>query len=153
MIREQLLYNLWKVCNQWLSFKAAKEQGKEGRSELFMRRKGHIENLRDEALAELAEMSPKVAQLLTDYQDKKHNQGPFNVPLKGLASGYDVERQYYLNHNKQSGSSISGSKLHGKLGMATEGLAFKLKKKGFGNLSLSDAQKLERLFPNLTPVL
>src|SRR5262245_28791125 len=144
IFQEQLLYNLWKVCNKWLELKSQKSQ-QEGVSELFVRRKTEVEKLRDEALAELKEVSPKFRA----NQDRKRQHGPLGYGLKGLSNGYEHERSHYLQTQKKFGSSISASKVHEQLNnMHTmnrlNAKAKKIVKKGFGNLSLQDTQALQK---------
>ena len=149
MFQEQVLYNLWKVCNGWLDLKSQKSV--EGASVLFVTRKAAVETLRDEALAELEAVSPKFRA----YQEQKQK-GPLGFALKGLAQGYDLERAHYLASGKKAGSSISGSMVHQKLNEpdSSKNAKFKkLVKKGFGNLSLQDSQALQRLFPDAVPVI
>src|SRR4029079_9455600 len=66
-VKEALLYNLWKVCRQWLDLKKDKQSS----SEMFMRRKLNVELLRDEALAELSRISPRIHQALGRHEEAK----------------------------------------------------------------------------------
>src|SRR5262245_30367445 len=117
LIKEQLLYNLWKVSNKWLELKRQKAQDGGG-SELFQRRQLNIEVLRDEALGELALVSDRVYAALQGYQARKQQNGPQGYQLKGLNNGYHLEREHYLKSGKSSGSSISGSLVHSRLDIA-----------------------------------
>src|SRR5262249_2210783 len=138
--QEGLLYNLWKQCDKWLRMKVGKN------TDLSLERQRHVKDLRDAALVQLALISPLAQKALGLVQEKK-NQGSVNYGLKSLEPGYALERKGYLKSNKSSGSSISGSELHDSLKQS--GKRFdKMKQKGFGNLSLSDAYKLQEAFPN-----
>jgi hypothetical protein len=153
IIREQHLYNLWKVSNNWLDLKSGKAQ-KEGASDLFHSRKVQVELLRYEALAELENISPKVAAAFQHFQAHKQQQGPLGYKMKGLSNGYHVEREHYLQGSKQSGATISGSKLaHAVNDPGKKPKAQYIAQKGFGNLSLKDAQALQQLFPLMPPVV
>ena len=101
IFQEQLLYNLWKVSNNWLELKNSKAQ-KDGASELLLRRKQEVEVLRDEALAKLEEVSPRVADAFQRYKVRKQH-GTVAQPLKGLGNGYHLEREHYLHGQKTSG--------------------------------------------------
>jgi hypothetical protein len=150
-IREQLLYGLWKQCRKWLKLKEAKIDP----SELFSRRKSHIESLRDEALAELANISPRVERALRAYEQTK-TQGPYQYQMKPLAQGYSRERELYLQGGKLTGSSVSHSQVHTM--MDPQNLALlqakqhkkfnQLTTKGFGDLTQRDVSELQKLFPN-----
>ncbi|HZT30795.1 MAG TPA: hypothetical protein VFA33_12975 [Bryobacteraceae bacterium] len=105
--QERLLYNLWKECGKWLKHKEQKpNQG----SELFQRRKNNVENLQSATMEELFQISPNVRQALGWYEERKR-QGPLGFGLKPLSPGYERERQYYELQGKQSGSSISESRI------------------------------------------
>ncbi len=151
IFQEQLLYNLWKVSNNWLELKNSKAQ-KDGASELLLRRKQEVEVLRDEALAKLEEVSPRVADAFQRYQVRKQH-GTVAQPLKGLGNGYHLEREHYLHGQKTSGATISGSKVDFLLRFEKNTKAQRFVQKGFGNLSLKDTQVLQQLFPNMQPVV
>ena len=66
-IRVRLLYFLWKECERWLRLKADKVS----RGELFVRRKWHIEDLRQQVLIELLETDRNLARVLVNFQANK----------------------------------------------------------------------------------
>jgi hypothetical protein len=156
IMKEQLLYTLWKECNRWLKLKARKTDP----SALSLRRKGQVESLRDEAFAKLVEVAPRVAHGLGHYQNKKQQNGPLQFGLKPLDGPYQREREYYVQNGKSSGSSVSQTGLDAVL--QDEELLnrrnpnfnpkfAKYVRKGFGDLNLSDMVKVENMFPNFMP--
>ena len=137
MLVQRLLYNLWKQCGKWLKLKQAKPQ----QSELSMRRQIHVTRLQNEALEELTNLNPRLAQLFLEYQERK--EGGYRGNTIGLKPGYTIERQYYLSQGKRSGWTVSGSSLH--TGMQSNTKQFKdlrKKKRTFENLKLSDVESL-----------
>jgi hypothetical protein len=151
-IREALLYNLWKQCNKWLTLKMAKEGGAKAPSTLYVTRKAEVTLLKNEAIAELAAISPRASQALLTHQMRKNFLGAHDN-LKSLGTGYDIEREIYLAGNKSTGAVLSGTILHGQLdnrpNMSAKGQKkFKniMGKKTFDTMTMAQAQKLEKVF-------
>jgi hypothetical protein len=154
-VEEALLYTLWKECRKWLKKKEAKPVARQN-TELFMRRKLNVELLRDASMEKLAEISPSVAGALGMFQNRKQGHGAFNMALQPLSHGYNNERAFYLQNNKKSGSSVSWSYAHANLDKnRSEGRnqIKDLRNKQLGDLTISDAIKLSKLFDETPPVV
>ena len=114
--------------------------------------------MRDQALAELEQVSDKVAAALRDYQAHKQN-GVVGHQLKGLANGYHLEREHYLQGNKVSGATISGTNVSNKCRFDADSIRLQRHKaaKNFEERVwqpiLQDTQTLQRLFPDMAPVV
>src|SRR5262245_37014433 len=73
-VREGLLYNVWKECLKWLKVKAEKLEKADDTGEIgkvLKRRKNAVQVLRDEALRDLAQISPGLERALQHHQTRK----------------------------------------------------------------------------------
>lgn len=108
-IVEVALYNLAKECRRWLTKKQLKVTI-DG-SKLFQRRWPAVKALQSAAIAELAAISPRIAQLLRRVNMMKNR--PNSPFAGGLARGYQQERSLYLMGGK-TGVAVSGTQVHGQ---------------------------------------
>jgi len=150
-LKEGLLYNVWKECLKWLKVKEdelakADETGKIGDS--LRRRRNTVQILRDQAVKDLAQISPTLEKALQHHQTRK------TAPIgrtKSLDKGYTIERAVYEGGGKRSGFSVAASYIETRVNKPnpTEkgGKVFQqLSPIGFQNLTLDDARKLERYY-------
>jgi hypothetical protein len=151
-VQEMLLYNLWKQAYKWLKLKQGKIERDGG--DRLERRRLAVSNLRDAAMAELAEISPRTREALRLYEDRKVL-GPLGGQLKPLEPGYSLERDIWNKQKRDGGpfqgTSLSGSKLSFELPTArrNDKVARKLAQKNFGDLTMDDAFRVQRALQNV----